>query len=131
MVTGGPRALLRVEGMTLLVATIVLFTRLPVAGWLYPVLLLAPDASMAGYAVGARPGAALYDLGHSYPLPAALALGGWLGHSALATALGLIWLGHIGLDRALGYGLKYHDAFTTTHLGRIGHGTDRPADAAR
>lgn len=122
MVTGGPRALLRVEGVTLLVATILLFVRLPIAPWLYPALLLAPDASMAGYAMGARAGAALYDLGHSSPLPAALALAGWGAHAPLATALGLIWLGHIGFDRALGYGLKYSEGFDATHLGRIGRG---------
>jgi len=31
----------------------------------------------------------------------------------------LIWLAHIFLDRALGYGLKYEDAFKKTHLQQI------------
>jgi uncharacterized protein DUF4260 len=127
MVTGGPRALLRAEGVALLVASILLFARLPIAGWLYPVLLLAPDASMAGYALGPRAGATLYDLGHTTTLAGALSLAGWAAHAPLATALGLIWLGHIGFDRALGYGLKYSDGFASTHLGRIG----RPARGAR
>jgi hypothetical protein len=38
----------------------------------------------------------------------------------LAEALAMIWLAHVGIDRALGYGLKYGDAFNATHLGRIG-----------
>jgi hypothetical protein len=33
--------------------------------------------------------------------------------------LGLIWLAHIGIDRALGYGLRYPDAFRETHLQRV------------
>jgi hypothetical protein len=36
------------------------------------------------------------------------------------SALALVWFAHIGMDRALGYGLKYDDAFTHTHLGIIG-----------
>jgi hypothetical protein len=44
--------------------------------------------------------------------------------SALAAptgiAIALIWSAHIGIDRVLGYGLKYGDGFTSTHLGRIG-----------
>jgi hypothetical protein len=34
--------------------------------------------------------------------------------------VGLIWLSHIGFDRSLGYGLKYEEGFTFTHLGKIG-----------
>jgi hypothetical protein len=36
-----------------------------------------------------------------------------------ALRLALVWFAHIGMDRALGYGLKYDDAFTHTHLGII------------
>jgi hypothetical protein len=45
------------------------------------------------------------------------------GHLMINPALqftGLILLGHSSLDRALGYGLKYPDAFQNTHLGIIG-----------
>jgi hypothetical protein len=34
-------------------------------------------------------------------------------------AIALIWSAHVGIDRALGYGLKYNDAFASTHLGRL------------
>jgi hypothetical protein len=33
---------------------------------------------------------------------------------------GVIIFAHSSLDRALGYGLKFSDSFTNTHLGRIG-----------
>jgi hypothetical protein len=34
--------------------------------------------------------------------------------------IALIWAAHIGIDRALGFGLKYPDAFRSTHLGGVG-----------
>jgi hypothetical protein len=43
---------------------------------------------------------------------------------ALSVA-GLVMLGHSSLDRALGYGLKYPDAFQHTHLGTIGRAPAR------
>lgn len=38
----------------------------------------------------------------------------------LVTGLGALWLAHSGFDRLLGYGLKSSEAFSVTHLGRIG-----------
>jgi hypothetical protein len=43
-----------------------------------------------------------------------------MGGPSAALAIGAIWVAHIGMDRMLGYGLKYGDDFTHTHLGRIG-----------
>ena len=94
---------------------------------LFLVLLLAPDVFMVGYLAGARFGARLYNLGHTYAGP--LALGGLafgLG-SELAGAVALIWTAHIGLDRALGYGLKHATGFHDTHLSP----TSSPAHARR
>ncbi|MFN2487867.1 MAG: DUF4260 family protein [Acidimicrobiia bacterium] len=47
---------------------------------------------------------------------------GWylLGGPLSALATGSIWLAHIGCDRLLGYGLKFPNAFTHTHLGLTG-----------
>ena len=90
-------------------------------GWgLLAMLILAPDLTLLGYLKGPRPGAALYNAGHSYLGPALLAAAGWWLAAPLAPRLALIWLAHIGLDRALGYKLKYMDGFGFTHLGRIG-----------
>jgi hypothetical protein len=74
---------------------------------------------MVGYLGGTRPGAYVYNLVHTTPIPAALIGIGWWQDRSLAVALGLIWLAHIGVDRLIGYGLKYDDSFRHTHLGRM------------
>lgn len=119
-VTSRPRRFLRLDGLVLLAASVVVFAAQHVRWWLYPALLLVPDVSMVGYLRDARVGAFLYNLGHSYLAPAIVVLAGWRAASPLTIACGVIWLGHIGFDRAMGYGLKYDDAFTSTHLGPIG-----------
>jgi Domain of unknown function (DUF4260) len=101
-----PRWLLRVEGLALFVAAVVLYFHVDGPWWLLLVLALAPDLSMVGYAAGPRVGAAAYDAAHTTVLPLALGLVGVLAESDLAVQLALIWLAHIGADRALGYGLK-------------------------
>jgi hypothetical protein len=95
-------------------------------GW-FAALFLVPDLSMLGYLRGPRLGAWCYNLAHSYAvavLPLVGALIGWNGEipDQRLLQLGLIWCAHIGFDRALGYGLKSVEGFTTTHLGRIGRG---------
>jgi Domain of unknown function (DUF4260) len=91
--------------------------------WLVPVALLLPDLLMVGYLGGNRLGAHLYNLAHTAIIPVGVVGIGWWQSQAVALALGLIWLAHIGMDRALGYGLKYDDAFQHTHLGWIGRGS--------
>ncbi len=123
--TSRPRWFLRLDGLVLLAASVVLFAAQHVAWWFYPALVLVPDVSMVGYLRDARVGALVYNLGHSYFAPTLVVLAGWRASSPLTIACGVIWLGHIGMDRALGYGLKYDDAFTSTHLGRIGPASER------
>ena len=118
-VTGGPRALLRVEGATLMAASIVLFAAQGQRWWLYPALLLVPDVFMVGYARNPRLGSIIYNVGHSYPAAAALTGAGLVASSPLTIALGAIWFGHIGWDRMFGYGLKYAGGFKHTHLGML------------
>ncbi len=119
-VRGVPRALLRSEGVALLAVCVVLYARFGVAWWLFVVLLLVPDIGMTGYVRSTQVGAATYNLLHTYTLPAILVFGAILTTSALAWSIGLIWFAHLGMDRAMGYGLKYADAFQHTHLGVIG-----------
>ena len=114
-----PGLLLRLEGLAILVAAVLIYGQLG-GDWLAFVLLLfVPDVSMLGYVVNARVGAITYNIGHFLALPLILGLlalaGGWLTGVLLA----LIWLAHIGLDRLLGYGLKYATEFKATHLGRV------------
>jgi Domain of unknown function (DUF4260) len=118
-VTGAPRLWLRAEGLTLLATALLLYSATHQRWWLVPALILLPDLFMAGYIRGNRIGAAVYNAGHSYPLPALVSLAGLAWHHPLVLALGLLWLAHIGMDRLVGYGLKYDRGFKRTHLGEL------------
>lgn len=74
---------------------------------------------MLGYLAGGRVGGVVYDVFHTYVLPAALAAYGLLGESSVAVSVALIWFAHIGMDRLVGYGLKYSGGFKDTHLQRV------------
>lgn len=116
-VTGKPLGWLRLDGFVLLAAVLILFAATHQPWWLVPAVILLPDLFMLGYLRGTRVGAAVYNLGHAYLLPAAMSLAGAVGHHPLTLALGLLWLGHIGMDRLARYGLKYDASFQHTHLG--------------
>ena len=115
-----PMTLLRIEGLAMLAAGLVLYARLGGSWVLFAVLLLAPDLSMLGYLRGPRIGATTYNLFHLYLWPAGLGVAGLLMGNPTSLWLALIWSSHISGDRALGYGLKLPTAFNDTHLGRIG-----------
>ena len=116
-VTGKPRLWLRAEGLTLLATALLLYSTTHQPWWLVPAVILLPDLFMVGYIGSSRLGAAVYNVGHSYPLPALLSLAGLAGHHPFVLALGLLWLAHIGMDRLAGFGLKYDSGFPWTHLG--------------
>ena len=119
-VTGGPKALLRLEGLFVLVFSATAYARWG-SGWgLFALGFLVPDLTMLGYLLGRRAGASFYNLGHAYAAPILCLIGGVVFANALALSAGLIWAAHIGFDRALGYGLKYAEGFGVTHLGRKG-----------
>jgi hypothetical protein len=119
-VSGGLRALLRLEGLTLFAGMTLLYTVWGGYWWIYAVLFLAPDLSFLGYLAGPKAGAVVYNAAHSYMAPMALMTSGFALASPLTLSIAMIWLAHIGFDRALGYGLKYSAGFGFTHLGRIG-----------
>lgn len=118
-VVGRPRFFLRLEGVVLFVSSLLIFNSTHQHWWWVPVLLLLPDLFMVGYARSTQLGALIYNIGHTYLLPALMALYGWHNHRSLVLAIGLIWLAHIGMDRFAGYGLKYNDNFKHTHLGSL------------
>jgi hypothetical protein len=127
-VVGLPLRVLRSEGLVLCLAALAAyFTALDQPFWLVPLLLFAPDLFMVGYARSTRTGALLYNVAHSYPLPALLGGIAITASSEPWQAVALVWLAHIGMDRALGYGLKYDDSFQHTHLGWIGKRTGTSA----
>ncbi len=88
--------------------------------WAWLAALLAPDLSMAGYLLGRRLGAVVYNLAHLYAAALLLLLLGVAGGGIGLITAGGLWLAHVGIDRALGYGLKLPSGFRDTHLGRIG-----------
>jgi hypothetical protein len=118
-VTGGPRTLLRLEGLTLFIAMTLLYAFWDASWLLFIILFLVPDLSFAGYLAGPRAGAIVYNTAHSYMAPAILMATG-IAFASPLHLIATIWLAHIGIDRALGYGLKYSTGFGFTHLGRIG-----------
>lgn len=90
--------------------------------WLWPLAVVLPDLSIAGYALGPRIGAAVYNALHLYATGLIVTFAGvlFLAQMPGLVAVGLCWLAHVGIDRALGYGLKAATGFKDTHLGRIG-----------
>ncbi len=115
-----PVPVLRLEGLALLGIGIYAFTLADVSWWWFALFLLVPDVSMIGYLQDPGLGATIYNIGHSMLGPVLLFAWSWAGGPDVAFATGAIWLSHIGMDRMFGYGLKYGDDFTHTHLGTIG-----------
>ena len=119
-VSGMPRLILRLEGAAVFIASVIAY-RMQGAGWMLAVAaLFLPDLFMVGYLRSSSIGAWLYNVGHSYVAPLALTAIAVLQGGGGAAIAACIWFAHIGMDRAMGYGLKYPDAFTNTHMGRIG-----------
>lgn len=114
------RRWLRAEGITALVGGAAAWVALGGPWWLFALLLLAPDVSMAGYLGGNHSGAIAYNIAHNW-LTGGVVLGLGLVLSIPAlTMAGIILVAHTGMDRVFGYGLKYPTSFQDTHLGRIG-----------
>ncbi|WP_341360521.1 DUF4260 domain-containing protein [Georgenia sp. M64] len=95
--------------------------------WLFAVFLLW-DLSMVGYIASPRVGAISYNVGHSYLGPAALLALTWAGDARWPAFVALTWAFHIAVDRLLGYGLKFTDRFTHTHLGEMGSVSKHPPE---
>jgi hypothetical protein len=117
--------LIRIEEVLLAGLSFYLFLALDVAWWWFLIFLLAPDLSLLGYLFGPKVGAWTYNLAHHKGLAVALFVIGGLASLPVMQLAGTIMLGHSSLDRALGYGLKYSDAFQHTHLGMIGRAPAR------
>jgi hypothetical protein len=115
-VTGAVRIWLKLEGLAVVVLSVLLYRYTHASWWTFGIFLLTPDLSMLAYLANPRAGSISYNIVHSYLLPVALAIFAIAtDRSAMAPYL-LIWTAHIGMDRALGYGLKYPNAFGSTHI---------------
>jgi uncharacterized protein DUF4260 len=100
------KLLTRLEELAFVLLSIYLFSRLPYAWWVYPVLFFAPDLSFIGYAGGKRLGAAVYNVVHHKAVAVAAYLAGGLLALPPLSLAGVILLGHSSLDRVLGFGLQ-------------------------
>jgi hypothetical protein len=116
VVSGLPNLLLRGEGALVLAAATYAYAQHGSNWWMFAVLFFVPDIFMLGFLGGNRWGAIVYNIGHTYTVPAALLTAGWFWSSPLMIVIALIWIGHIGFDRILGYGLKYDRGFKFSHL---------------
>jgi hypothetical protein len=122
--------LLKLEEFGLFLLSVLLFTRLDYAWWVYAALFLAPDLGMIGYFAGPAVGAATYNLTHHKGLAVAFYAVGVLAAVPALALTGIMIIGHSSLDRVLGYGLKQADSFQHTHLGWIGRARTSEARAS-
>lgn len=118
--TGAVRWVLRLEGLAVLIAALLAYSRFG-SGWdAFALFFLVPDISFFGYLAGSRVGAVSYNMAHAYIGAIACLVTGFFFTVPILSSAGMIWCAHIGFDRALGYGLKYSAGFRLTHLGSIG-----------
>jgi len=112
--------LLKLEEIALFLLCIFLFNQLNFAWWWFPALLLLPDLGMLGYLVNAKTGAFTYNLLHHRLVATSVAFYALSYGGDYWKLSAIILFAHISFDRAMGYGLKYNDSFSSTHLGAIG-----------
>src|SRR3974390_2511384 len=114
-----PRWLLHLEGASIFLVTLVLYSQGHYRWWLYAALFLAPDLFMLGYLANVRVGSAFFNLLYTFAFPAILLAVGLLLPTSLLCPYALIWVSHIGFDRMLGFGLKYPTHFKDTPLQHV------------
>lgn len=114
-----PRGLLRLEGIALAGAALVVYLHLDYSVLALIALLVSVDLSLLGFLAGPRVGTLTYNLAHTTAFPLVLGAIGVLADGGVAVQIALAWLAHIGIDRTLGLGLKYPSGFKDTHLQRV------------
>lgn len=112
----------RIEAAIVFVTAIALLAYLDhsLTWWLAAIIFLLPDVGLAGYALGPKAGAVVYNVLHVYAIGMVLLAVGFAIDAGTVAALGALWMGHAGFDRMLGFGLKSPEGFKITHLGNIG-----------
>jgi hypothetical protein len=109
----------RIESAVIAVLAAAVFVELDFDWWYLAALFLVFDVSMLGYVHSARVGAWTYNAVHSYAAPATAGVVAVVEDERALAFLALAWGFHIAVDRGLGYGLKFQDRFTHTHLGEL------------
>ena len=116
------KTLIRLEEVALFLFSVFLFASLRFPWWYFPILLFAPDISIAAYLAGPRIGAWVYNLVHHRGLALMYYVAGLAFSLPVLALAGIVLFAHSTLDRVFGYGLKHLDSFANTHLGQIGGG---------
>src|ERR1700693_6357583 len=101
-VTGGVKILLRLEGLTLVAAMLVLYATWGGSRWIFAILFLAPDLSFVAYLIDPKTGAFVYNAAHSYMAPVALLTAGFASDEPLSLSIGMVWRAPIGIGRRPG-----------------------------
>jgi hypothetical protein len=117
---GGVRLILRLEGLCVLIAASLAYSRCGFGWGTFAIFFLVPDISFLGYLADPKIGAISYNTAHSYVGAIACVVASLVFSIPVFLCAGIIWCAHIGFDRTLGYGLKYSEGFGFTHLCRIG-----------
>jgi hypothetical protein len=100
------KTLLRLEELTLVALSFYLFLALDYAWWWFPLLFFVPDVSLAGYLLGPKAGAWVYNTIHHRALSVLLYLMGGLTQLPALQLAGVVMFGHSSFDRALGFELQ-------------------------
>lgn len=113
--------ILKLEEIAMFTLSIYLLTIIDISfsWWVYPILFLAPDVFMTGYAINNKAGAILYNIGHHKAVAIFVAISGLAINNNYLLLSGIILFGHSSMDRIFGYGLKYYAGFKQTHLGTM------------
>ena len=114
------KVVLTLEEVAQFALGILFFIQLDYAWWWFPVLLLTPDLSMLGYLINNKVGAYMYNFVHHKGVAIVVMVLGYYWLGSLVMLIGTILFAHSAMDRVFGYGLKYLEGFSFTHLGRIG-----------
>lgn len=112
--------ILKLEELAMFTLCIFLFSKLNFAWWWFPALLFLPDIGMIGYIINPKIGAFSYNLLHYRFVASIIAIYALTYENEYWKLVAIILFAHVSLDRAFGYGLKYNDSFSNTHLGLIG-----------
>lgn len=110
--------LLKIEEVFFFLLSVYLFSLLEMSWWWFPLLLLIPDISMAGYIINSKVGAVIYNIFHHRAISVAIFILGALLNSQITQLIGIILFAHSSLDRIFDFGLKYMDNFNHTHLSK-------------
>lgn len=115
------KTVLKIEELAMFALGFLGFMQLNWAWWWFWVLLLTPDVGMLGYLVNNKIGAFVYNLFHHKGVAILIGMLAWWAQNDIFLLVGIILFAHSAFDRIWGYGLKYNQGFTYTHLGEIGH----------